>query len=80
MSRARDNMLARYLSESGITQEDFAKKVDLTQATVSKLCNGRTGASMATAFRIESATGGAVPAIYWHHLKSPSGASAEAGQ
>lgn len=78
--KAAQNPLARYLSEKGITQDEFARSVDLTQATVSKLINGRTGISLATATKIEAATGGEVKAVYWHYSRLPSGAPHGAGQ
>lgn len=53
--------LRTYLEQNRITQAAFAEKVGLNQATVSKLCAGTVGASLATAVRIEKLTGGAVP-------------------
>jgi plasmid maintenance system antidote protein VapI len=54
-----------YLDATGQTQAEFAATVGLTQATVSKLCRGKLGLKLATAFRIERATGGAVPVSAW---------------
>ena len=59
------NPLARHLAATGMTQTAFAQTVGLTQATVSKLCAGKTGVSLDTAIRIERATGGAVPVEAW---------------
>jgi len=55
------SLLAEYLECRGITQAAFARSVGLTQATVSKLCRGKVGVSLAKAAQIERATGGAVP-------------------
>ena len=57
--------LASYLERTGTTQAAFAEKVGLTQATVSKLCRGATGISLAAAIRIERVTEGQVPVAAW---------------
>lgn len=59
--------LANFLSSSGITQEDFAASIGVTQATVSRLASKKhkmkPGLELAVA--IERATDGAVPVTSW---------------
>ncbi len=57
--------LQEYLAASAITQGEFAERVGVKQATISRLCNGAIGPSLELAARIERATGGAVTAISW---------------
>lgn len=57
--------LTAYLTAHEITQDAFARRIGLTQATVSRLCLGERAPSIRTAGLIERATGGAVPAAVW---------------
>lgn len=57
--------LAEYLSTHSIKQADFAARLGLTQATVSRLARGVSSPSLDLAFHIERATGGAVPVAVW---------------
>ena len=66
------NSLTRYLKENDLTQAAFAERVGLRQATVSKVCAGKVGVSLATALRIERATGGAVPVSVWSETERAS--------
>ncbi|WP_092886859.1 helix-turn-helix transcriptional regulator [Roseicitreum antarcticum] len=59
------NTLSAYLSREGIRQGDFAKRVGLTQATVSRLARNAMRPRLETALTIERATGGAVPVSSW---------------
>lgn len=56
--------LADWLAEAGITQEAFAKLIDVTQGRVSQLVRGDSGSpSLSLAMRIEEATEGKVKPI-----------------
>lgn len=57
--------LAIYLRDRNITQAGFAELIGVSQASVSKLLRGANQPSLDLAFRIERATGGAVPAGVW---------------
>lgn len=59
------NTLATYLYERRIRQADFANKLRIAQATVSRLVRGSTRPSLELAVQIERETGGAVPATSW---------------
>jgi DNA-binding XRE family transcriptional regulator len=52
--------LAQYLKAHDMTQADFAARVGLHQATVSKIAAGSVGASLKTALAIHRATDGKV--------------------
>ncbi|MBR9765317.1 MAG: helix-turn-helix domain-containing protein [Rhodobacteraceae bacterium] len=54
--------LHQFLRAREITQAAFAASVGLNQATVSKICRGQIGVSLATAVLIERYTDGEVPA------------------
>jgi hypothetical protein len=51
-----------YLSQPGITATDFAAKVDLTEASVSRIRKGQQNISRDVIRRIVAASGGAVTA------------------
>lgn len=57
--------LSEYLTQNGIRQEDFAARIGVTQATVSRLKAEIMRPSIKVAARIEAETGGAIPAAYW---------------
>ena len=60
--------LAQYLKQNGISQSDFARKVGVKQATISRLCGGHPHISVDLAVRIHEATDGLVPALDWPGL------------
>lgn len=57
--------LAKYLSEHGLSQAEFAATVESRQSFISRLANGVAKPSLAMAVEIERATGGAVPVESW---------------
>ncbi|WP_108131035.1 helix-turn-helix domain-containing protein [Gemmobacter caeni] len=57
--------LASFLTETGETQVEFAKRVGVSQGTVSKLCAGQITPSLPLAVRIARETGGRVPVDAW---------------
>jgi transcriptional regulator with XRE-family HTH domain len=59
------NKLSDYLTQNGIRQEDFAARIGVTQATVSRLKAEIMRPSIKVAARIEEETGGEIPAAYW---------------
>jgi len=52
--------LTEYLRQNGITQAAFAQRIGMSQAGLSKVCNGRCGISLERAAKIHRETGGAV--------------------
>lgn len=52
--------LSQYLADARLTQDEFARRIGLSQAMVSKICRRTVGVSLATAVKIERATGGKV--------------------
>lgn len=54
-----------YLTENGITQRAFADALGVDQSVVSRLSRKKMNPGLPLAVRIESATGGAVPAKSW---------------
>jgi len=59
-----DSYLSQYLIGHKITQSEFAAQIGVTQATVSRLCSGKTP-SLRLAAKIHDATAGAVPFETW---------------
>ncbi|NDV53872.1 helix-turn-helix transcriptional regulator [Salipiger sp. PrR003] len=59
------NALSAYLSRKSIKQAEFALKVGLSQATISRLASGTLSPSLAVAVRIDRETQGAVPPSSW---------------
>jgi transcriptional regulator with XRE-family HTH domain len=57
--------LSQYLSESAISQRDFALKVGVDKSIISRLKNNAMRPSLELAVQIERATGGAVLASSW---------------
>lgn len=57
--------LEAYLAANGIRQSQFAERIGVTQATVSKLIAGSVAPSLALAVRIQRETFGAVPCDAW---------------
>lgn len=66
--------LNQYLRDSGMTQEDFAAAIKVTQATVSRLCRGKAQPSKELMLTIEKETAGAVPVLSW--FAAPAGEQA----
>ncbi|WP_413777642.1 helix-turn-helix transcriptional regulator [Thalassovita sp.] len=58
-------MLSNYLKTSGISQSEFAKRIEVSAPFLSLLIGGRRSPSLSLAFRIETETKGAVPAASW---------------
>jgi hypothetical protein len=56
--------LTDHLRGTGETQTSFAKRIDVHQGTISKLCAGKAP-SLGLALKIERETGGAVPVAAW---------------
>jgi phosphopantothenoylcysteine decarboxylase/phosphopantothenate--cysteine ligase len=54
--------LTTWLKKNGVTAREFASRVDTTEATISRIRNGRAQPSMDLAGRIAAATSGAVTA------------------
>jgi len=57
--------LSEYIAAQGISSRAFAQSVGLSSAGLHGLLHGRNIPSLPVAFRIEDATGGAVPARAW---------------
>jgi transcriptional regulator with XRE-family HTH domain len=57
--------LSDYLTQNGIRQEEFAARIGVTQATVSRLKDRLIKPSIKVAADIERETGGAIPAASW---------------
>ncbi len=56
--------LSKYRKAQGLTQEQFAKQVDCSQARISEIETG-VMPGFALAVRISEKTGGAVPVTEW---------------
>lgn len=56
------NALDLYLTERGLTNAVFGRSVGASEATISRLRNGKQAPSYALVRRIREATGGAVTA------------------
>jgi transcriptional regulator with XRE-family HTH domain len=61
--------LPEYLSDAGVTQAEFAKRVGTSQGNISKLCNGSSRISPALAARIAHATENQVPVTVWPQFR-----------
>lgn len=57
--------LSAYLKTNRIRQEDFAERIGVSQATVSRLVNGKQTCDIPLAVKIDRATAGAVPLTSW---------------
>lgn len=60
--------LAKYIAAGGIRQNELAKRLKLHPSVISRFLNGVARPSLDTAFAIERATNGAVPAESWVSL------------
>lgn len=58
------NKLSQHLTATGLTQQAFAEKVNVTQPTVNRWLNGARP-SWEKAAEIERVTDGAVPMLSW---------------
>jgi transcriptional regulator with XRE-family HTH domain len=56
------NALDRYLAERGMTNVEFGRAVDASEATISRLRKGKQAPSYSLVLRIRDATKGAVTA------------------
>jgi transcriptional regulator with XRE-family HTH domain len=65
------NDLKTYLVDRRLRQADFAERLGITQATVSRLAAKTALPSLELAFAIERETGGAVPAASWLPAPTP---------
>lgn len=59
------NALAKYLKAKGITQEQFAARLGVTQGTVSKMCRPGAVIRDEMKLKVHRLTDGAVPAESW---------------
>lgn len=57
--------LSEYLKAQKITQAEFAERIGVTQGYIAKLCGRAATPALGTAYMIERATGGMVPASQW---------------
>ena len=60
--------LTQYLDAEKLTQAEFARRLGLSQGTVSKLCAGRRP-SWELAINIERETAGKVPVSIWAQVE-----------
>jgi transcriptional regulator with XRE-family HTH domain len=70
--------LLSYLREANLKQADFAGRVGVTEAAVSRWCNGKGRPSWDVLARIASVTGGAVTAADFMPDAAPGQAAAVA--
>lgn len=61
----RMTKLSEYLERHTESQLDFGQRVQLHQSVVSRFSKGLAKPSLETAFKIERATNGEVPASSW---------------
>lgn len=67
-------MFADFINQSGETQTAWAARLGVSKSYLSDLLGGKRRPSLDLAFRIERATGGAVPAAVWvQTAPAPSG-------
>jgi transcriptional regulator with XRE-family HTH domain len=60
--------LSSYLTESGVTQAEFAQRVGVGQPTISRLARGTQRPRVDVAVRIERESGGKVPVHSWPNI------------
>lgn len=58
-------LLRAFLKKSGMSQAAFAAAAKVPQSVISRALSNRRTPGLTSAFRIEDATGGAVPAKAW---------------
>lgn len=56
------------LDDRGMTQKEFALRMDMSEKHISQLINGEVRLTPAVALRLESVLG--VPASYWNNLET----------
>jgi DNA-binding transcriptional regulator YdaS (Cro superfamily) len=54
-----------HLKSQSIRRRDFAQEIGVHESVLSRFCNGLARPALDTAFAIERATNGAVPASSW---------------
>jgi DNA-binding transcriptional regulator YdaS (Cro superfamily) len=54
-----------HLKQNSIRRRDFAAQIGVHESVLSRFCNGLARPALDTAFAIEWATNGAVPASSW---------------
>ena len=59
------NTLDDHLKQNNIRRRDFAAEIGVHESVLSRFCNGLARPALDTAFAIERATNGAVPASSW---------------
>jgi transcriptional regulator with XRE-family HTH domain len=59
------NPIVKYLEATEISQAQFARLTGTREGQVSAWVRGTRKPSLAEAFRLEKATGGAIPAASW---------------
>lgn len=57
--------LKQYLAASGTKQSALAEQLGISRGYMSEIVGGTKIPSLVLAFRLERATGGAVPAVVW---------------
>lgn len=57
--------LDEHLKQNNIRRRDFAAEIGVHESVLSRFCNGLARPALDTAFAIERATNGAVPASSW---------------
>ena len=60
--KSKRTAVGSYLEKTGQKQKDFAARIGITPAHLSRICQGASMPSLPVAFRIEAATNGAVTA------------------
>ncbi len=60
------NLLRKYLDDTGLDQSEFAARVGVSKGSVSLWLAGKIRPDGASALRIQSATGSAVPFPAWY--------------
>lgn len=70
--------LTRWMDRNFVSQTDFAPKIGVASCHLSQMLSGKRGVTVATARRIEIATGGQVTAIELLNIGQTAGAGAAA--
>ena len=68
------NKLAQYLADKKMSQEAFANSVGTTQATISRIKEGKMQPDIDLASRIQAQTEGHVDVASWPKFKAVAGA------
>jgi len=59
------NKLDHHLKQKNVSRRDFARLINVHESVLSRFCNGLARPALDTAFAIERATDGEVPASSW---------------